>query len=48
MIDAVRYVADNGVKWASLPADFPRRRWAAASDTWWWTASALASVWSWL
>jgi transposase len=23
MIDAVRYVADNGVKWANLPADFP-------------------------
>jgi transposase len=21
MIDAVRYVADNGVKWADLPAD---------------------------
>ncbi|MET9914127.1 transposase, partial [Streptomyces sp. NPDC006476] len=23
MIDAVRYVVDNGVKWANLPADFP-------------------------
>jgi hypothetical protein len=23
MIDAVRYVVDNGVKWANLPCDFP-------------------------
>ncbi|MGC4986994.1 IS5 family transposase [Streptomyces sp. DT193] len=37
MLDAVRYVVDNGVKWASLPADFPpyrrvhafARRWQA-------------------
>jgi transposase len=26
MLDAVRYVVDNGVKWASLPADFPPYR----------------------
>ncbi|MEV0220941.1 hypothetical protein [Streptomyces sp. NPDC050704] len=26
MLDAVRYVADNGVKWANLPADSPRYR----------------------
>ncbi|MFC5958043.1 transposase [Streptomyces pratens] len=26
MLDAVRYVADNGVKWATLPADFPPYR----------------------
>nr|WP_312870376.1 transposase [Streptomyces himalayensis] len=80
MLDAVRYVADDGVKWVNLPCDFPPyrrvhasarrwqvtglltelhdwlrdsrarrpggtagRRWAAASGTWWWTASA----WSW-
>ncbi|MGW4823402.1 transposase [Streptomyces sp. NPDC004227] len=24
MLDAVRYVVDNGVKWANLPADFRR------------------------
>ncbi|MET8028995.1 IS5 family transposase [Streptomyces avermitilis] len=38
MLDAVRYVVDNGVKWGSLPADFPpyrrvhafARRWQAA------------------
>ncbi|MEU0633004.1 transposase [Streptomyces sp. NPDC005989] len=37
MLDAVRYVVDNGVKWASLPAGFPpyrrvhafARRWQA-------------------
>ncbi|MEU2134645.1 transposase [Streptomyces sp. NPDC018352] len=37
MLDAVRHVVDNGVKWASLPADFPpyrrvhafARRWQA-------------------
>ncbi|MCZ1021172.1 IS5 family transposase [Streptomyces noursei] len=23
MLDAVRYVVDNGIKWANLPADFP-------------------------
>jgi hypothetical protein len=23
LLDAVRYVVDNGVKWANLPADFP-------------------------
>ncbi|MEV1069664.1 transposase [Streptomyces sp. NPDC050263] len=26
MLDAIRYVVDNGVKWASLPADFPPYR----------------------
>ncbi|MFC9246574.1 transposase [Streptomyces sp. NPDC057136] len=26
MLDAVRYVVDNGVKWADLPADFPPYR----------------------
>lgn len=26
MLDAVRYVVDNGVKWANLPADFPPYR----------------------
>lgn len=37
MVDAVRYVVDNGVKWVNLPADFPpfrrvhafARRWQA-------------------
>lgn len=37
MLDAVRYVVDNGVKWVNLPADFPpfrrvhafARRWQA-------------------
>ncbi|WP_309226484.1 transposase [Streptomyces lunaelactis] len=24
MLDAVRYVVDNGVKWANLPVDFRR------------------------
>jgi hypothetical protein len=23
MIDAVRYVVDNGIKWRAMPADFP-------------------------
>ncbi len=23
MLDAVRYVVDNGIKWANLPKDFP-------------------------
>ncbi|MFF5365345.1 transposase [Streptomyces scabiei] len=26
MIDVVRYAADNGVRWADLPADFPPYR----------------------
>ncbi|MFI1052906.1 transposase, partial [Streptomyces griseoruber] len=26
MLDAVRYVVDNGVKWANLPTDFPPYR----------------------
>ncbi|MHA5052110.1 IS5 family transposase [Streptomyces sp. SD15] len=38
MLDAVRYVVDNGVKWVNLPADFPpfrrvhafARRWQAS------------------
>ncbi|WP_316770605.1 transposase [Streptomyces sasae] len=37
MLDAVRYVVDNSVKWVNLPADFPpyrrvhafARRWQA-------------------
>ncbi|WEO93230.1 transposase [Streptomyces sp. FXJ1.172] len=23
MLDAIRYVTDNGIKWRSMPADFP-------------------------
>ncbi|WP_211128121.1 transposase [Streptomyces yatensis] len=26
MIDAVRYVVDNGIKWANMPTDFPPSR----------------------
>lgn len=26
MLDAVRYVVDNGVKWVNLPCDFPPYR----------------------
>ncbi|MFJ9683756.1 transposase [Streptomyces sp. NPDC101194] len=25
MIDAVRYLVDNGIKWRAMPADFPPR-----------------------
>ncbi|MFD5721515.1 transposase [Streptomyces sp. NPDC127036] len=26
MIDAVRYLVDNGIKWRAMPADFPPAR----------------------
>ncbi|MFI7143211.1 transposase, partial [Streptomyces massasporeus] len=26
MLDAVRYLVDNGVKWVNLPCDFPPYR----------------------
>lgn len=32
MFDAVRYVVDNGVKWANLPRDFPPFRRVLALD----------------
>ena len=27
MLDAVRYTVDNGIKWRSMPADFPAFLW---------------------
>jgi transposase len=26
ILDAIRYLVDNGTKWRAIPADFPRRR----------------------
>jgi transposase len=37
MLDAVRYLVDNGVKWTALPVDFPY--WRAVYDSW--TAAAV-------
>ncbi|MFJ3762640.1 IS5 family transposase [Streptomyces sp. NPDC090080] len=44
MIDAVRYVADNGVKWANLPADFPPYRRVHAFARRWQVTGPLAEL----
>ncbi|MFF1604472.1 IS5 family transposase [Streptomyces mirabilis] len=44
MIDAVRYVADNGVKWANLPADFPPYRRVHAFARRWQVTGLLAEL----
>ena len=36
VIDAIRYVCDNGVKWRNLPSDFPPWRTVHAAFTRWW------------
>lgn len=35
MLDAIRYLVDNGVKWAALPADFPPYKRVHAFFTHW-------------
>ncbi|GAB2470969.1 transposase [Streptomyces incanus] len=35
MLDAIRYLVDNGVKWRNLPADFPPRKRVYASFRRW-------------
>ncbi|MFI1292459.1 IS5 family transposase [Streptomyces sp. NPDC020792] len=42
MLDAVRYVVDNGVKWANLPADFPPYRRVHAFARRWQVTGLLA------
>ncbi|WP_344012433.1 transposase, partial [Streptomyces thermospinosisporus] len=44
MLDAVRYVADNGVKWANLPADFPPYRRVHAFARHWQVTGLLAEL----
>jgi transposase len=44
MTDAVRYVADNGVKWANLPADFPPYRRVHAFTRRWQVTGLLAEL----
>ncbi|WP_234338058.1 IS5 family transposase [Streptomyces sp. NRRL WC-3725] len=44
MIDAVRYVADHGVKWANLPADFPPYRRVHAFARRWQVTGLLAKL----
>lgn len=44
MLDAVHYVADNGVKWTSLPADFPPYRRAHAFARRWQVTGLLAEL----
>jgi len=42
MLDAVRYVVDNGVKWVNLPADFPPFRRVHAFARRWHSTGLLA------
>nr|WP_275413825.1 transposase [Streptomyces rubrogriseus] len=44
MLDAVRYVVDNGVKWANLPADFPPYRRVHAFARRWQATGLLAQL----
>ncbi len=43
-LDAVRYVVDNGVKWANLPADFPPYRRVHAFARRWQVTGLLAEL----
>ncbi|WP_286246921.1 transposase [Streptomyces graminofaciens] len=44
MLDAVRYVVDNGVKWANLPVDFPRYRRVHAFARRWQVTGLIAEL----
>ncbi|MEU0035654.1 IS5 family transposase [Streptomyces sp. NPDC006333] len=44
MLDAVRYMVDNGVKWANLPADFPPYRRVHAFGRRWQVTGLLAEL----
>ncbi|MEU9380451.1 IS5 family transposase [Streptomyces sp. NPDC048279] len=44
MLDAVRYVVDNGVKWANLPVDFPPYRRVHAFARRWQVTGLLAEL----
>jgi transposase len=44
ILDAVRYVVDNGVKWANLPADFPPYRRVHAFACRWQATGLLAEL----
>ncbi|MFF3249100.1 transposase [Streptomyces sp. NPDC002870] len=44
MLDAVRYVVDNGVKWVNLPADFPPYRRVHAFARRWQVRGLLAEL----
>ncbi|MEV0604237.1 transposase [Streptomyces sp. NPDC050315] len=44
MLDAVRYVVDNGVEWANLPADFPPFRRVHAFARRWQVTGLLAEL----
>ncbi|MEV8318380.1 IS5 family transposase [Streptomyces sp. NPDC059900] len=44
MLDAVRYVVDNGVKWVNLPADFPPYRRVHAFARRWQITGLLAEL----
>lgn len=44
MFDAVRYVVDNGIKWANLPADFPPSRRVHAFAHRWQVTGLLAEL----
>lgn len=44
MLDAVRYVVDNGVKWANLPCDFPPYRRVHAFARRWQVTGLLAEL----
>ncbi|MFE1050488.1 IS5 family transposase [Streptomyces olivaceus] len=44
ILDAVRYVVDNGVKWANLPADFPTYRRVHAFARRWQVTGLLAEL----
>ncbi|MFJ8547308.1 IS5 family transposase [Streptomyces sp. NPDC093586] len=44
MLDAVRYVVDNGVKWVNLPADFPPYRRVHAFARRWQVTGLLAEL----
>ncbi|MFF8279623.1 hypothetical protein ACF05T_26475 [Streptomyces lateritius] len=42
MLDAVRYVVDNSIKWRSVPADFPA--WAGFTRS---SGAGAARAWTW-
>ncbi|MFF8392688.1 transposase [Streptomyces sp. NPDC016172] len=44
MLDAVRYVVDNGVKWVNLPCDFPPYRRVHAFARRWQVTGLLAEL----
>ncbi|KOU36229.1 transposase [Streptomyces sp. WM6378] len=44
VVDGIRYLVDNGIKWRAMPADFPPWRTIYGFHQWWAASGAVARI----